>query len=117
MKAMMDQREIRKEYRKRAWRQLLVNALMLPSFIYVLVWIERAVGTLTRFFLPGNSSAAVFGTTSHVPDLLLGPMALVITFIGCRYSCRNWCCPACGTYLRRQVFPRQCSSCEVAFSD
>jgi hypothetical protein len=96
-----DLSELKREYRRRARRQLITTVLMLPAMFVVLL-----AG-------PGGGIDAIWGVS------LLGllPGAVGVLIAGFAFSARNWCCPACAMYLRNQINPRFCPGCGAQFRD
>lgn len=60
-----------------------------------------------------DSNFTLFGLENSV----LIAMGIVGTLIGLIFSLKNWRCPSCNTYLRKEINPKFCRNCGVRLQD
>jgi hypothetical protein len=83
---------VRDQFRVRFRRQMLLIAIMLPSFV---------VAKLDSHEVKSSREIA----------------ALAVLFVGLILTFINWRCPRCNRYLFRRIYPRACPRCGVTFHD
>ena len=94
--------EFREEFARRRKRQIYIAIPIIGLFV------------LKIFFKTGGRGGAIYQfLSSDVPLwILIGFIAFALV-----YSLKNWRCPACNSYLGRDIGPSFCPKCGVRFEE
>lgn len=85
--------DIKEEFRKRRMRQILIIP---PIFLVMIPLLMAEKGVREIYGLPINYFVY---------------LAIGLIFLALIFSLKNWRCPACNSYLGKEINPRFCSKC------
>lgn len=92
----MEALEVKKQFKTRKIRQILVAVLVIPI-----------IGIL--FYVRENPTIELFGLNYDQ----IGKFSLIIIGIVLVFSYYNWRCPSCKKYIGKKINPNHCDNCGV----
>lgn len=95
----MEPQEVKRKFKTRFIRQIIVAILLLPA-IFVFVFVEKEQGVALQQFLGLESAALLYA-------------AIGLVAAGLAFTLWNWRCPSCNKYLKKEIYPKHCSGCGI----